>query len=48
MKIKFIVNPISGKGKQKDIENTIHENLDAQKYEYSIQFTKKQGHAKTL
>jgi len=48
MKIKFIVNPISGKGKQKDIENTILENLDAKKYEYSIQFTEKQGHAKEL
>ena len=31
MKIKFIVNPISGKGKQKDIENIIRENLDAKK-----------------
>ena len=48
MKIKFIVNPISGKGKQKDIENTIRENLDDKKYEYSIQFTEKQGHAKEL
>ena len=48
MKIRFIVNPISGKGKQKDIENTILENLDAKKYEYSIQFTEKQGHAKEL
>ena len=48
MKIKFIVNPISGKGKQKDIENIIRENLNAKKYEYSIQFTEKQGHAKEL
>ena len=48
MKIKFIVNPISGKGKQKDIENIIRENLNSKKYEYSIQFTEKQGHAKEL
>ena len=48
MKIKFIVNPISGKGKQKDIENTILENLDDKKYEYNIQFTEKHGHAKEL
>ena len=35
MKIKFIVNPISGKGKQKGIEDLIKENLDSKKYEYS-------------
>lgn len=48
MKIKFIVNPISGKGKQKDIEDSIKENLDSKKYEYSVRFTERQGHAKEL
>ena len=48
MNIKFIVNPISGKGKQKDIENTIRENLDSKRYEYTVQFTKKKEHAKEL
>ncbi|MDC0201845.1 diacylglycerol kinase family lipid kinase [Flavobacteriales bacterium] len=48
MKIKFIVNPISGKGKQKDIENTIRENLDSKRYEYTVQYTKKKEHAKEL
>ena len=28
MKIKFIVNPISGQGKQKDIKNTIRVYLE--------------------
>ena len=48
MKIKFIVNPISGNGKQKNIKNIIHENLDTKKHEYSIQFTERHGHAKEL
>ena len=48
MKIKFIVNPISGKGKQKDIESIIHKNLDTKKYEYSVRFTERPGHAKEL
>ena len=48
MKIKFIVNPISGKGKQKDIESIIHENIDTKKHEYSVRFTERQGHAKEL
>ena len=48
MKIKFIINPISGTGKKKDIKNIILENLDAKKYEYRIQFTEQQGHAKEL
>jgi len=48
MKIKFIVNPISGKGKQKGIEDLIKENLDSKKYEYSVRFTERQGHAKEL
>ena len=48
MKIKFIVNPISGKGKQKDIESIIHKNIDTKKHEYSIRFTEREGHAKEL
>ncbi len=48
MKIKFIVNPISGKGKQKGIEDSIKKNLDSKKYEYSVKFTERQGHAKEL
>ena len=41
MKIKFIVNPISGKGKQKDIENIIRENLNAKKYAEAANWFKK-------
>jgi YegS/Rv2252/BmrU family lipid kinase len=48
MKIKFIVNPVSGKGKQKGIEDSIKKNLDSKKYEYSVRFTERQGHAKEL
>ena len=45
MKIRFIINPISGTGKQKDIEKKIKNNLE---FSYDIFYTKKQGDATEL
>ena len=44
MKTRFIINPISGTGKQKGFENYISKNFD----NYDLFFTKKSGHAKIL
>lgn len=44
-KILFMVNPISGTGKRKDIERLIDLHLDKEKYNYRIMFTKSPGHA---
>ncbi len=45
MKIRFIINPISGTGKQKYIEKKIKNNLQ---FTYDIFYTKKQGDATKL
>ncbi|MEI7489821.1 MAG: diacylglycerol kinase family protein [Bacteroidota bacterium] len=47
-KIIFIVNPISGIGKQKGIEKLISKHLDASVFDYSILYTEKPGHAAEL
>jgi len=44
MKIRFIINPISGTGKQKGIEKTISKHLD----NYDIVYTQKSGDATRL
>lgn len=46
--ILFIVNPISGVGKQKGIEQLIARELDQLKYSYRIVYTEGPGHAVTL
>ncbi|MFM6975832.1 MAG: diacylglycerol/lipid kinase family protein [Sphingobacteriaceae bacterium] len=47
-KILFIINPISG-GKPKDeLPNLIERHLDESKFEYSIAFTERVGHAREL
>jgi len=43
--ICFIVNPISGIGRQKVIEKLIDENLDRTKFDYEIAYTKAAKHA---
>ena len=48
MKTKFIINPISGIGKQKNIPTLIENFLDKKKYIYDITFTKYSGHAKLI
>jgi YegS/Rv2252/BmrU family lipid kinase len=47
-KICFIVNPISGIGRQKIIEKLIDQLLDRTKFEYEIQYTKAAKHATEL
>jgi len=44
-KIRFIVNPISGIGKQRVIEKAVAKHLDTQLFEYEITYTKAPGHA---
>jgi len=46
--ILFIINPISGIGKQKNIEELIRDNIDASSYEYQVKFTKGPGHGTEL
>jgi YegS/Rv2252/BmrU family lipid kinase len=47
-KIVFIINPISGLGKQKFAEDKINTFLDHDKYEASIDYTECPGHATEL
>lgn len=44
-KVHFIINPISGHGRQNVLENIIPEFLDLQKYDYLISHTSGPGHA---
>ena len=48
MKTKFIVNPISGKNKQKNIEKILDRYLNKNRFKYDISYTKKKLHAKEL
>lgn len=47
-KICFIINPISGVGRQKVIEKLIDEHLDRSLFEYEINYTKAAQHASEL
>ena len=47
-RVLFIVNPISGIGKQNGIEVLISRQLDLSKYSYEIAFTREAGHATEL
>lgn len=44
-KILFIINPISGVGKQKSVEKAIEKKLDKRKFDYSIEYTEYAHHA---
>ena len=48
MKTKFIVNPISGINKQKNIGNVINKYLDTKRFRYDITYTERQLHAKEI
>ena len=48
MKTKFIVNPISGKNKQKNIEKILDRYLNKNRFKYDISYTKKKLHAKEI
>ncbi len=45
MKIKFIINPVSGTGKQKNIEQYIHKYC---KYDFTISYTKEKNDASII
>jgi len=47
-KVCFIVNPISGVGKQKNIEKLVKQNLNHNRFDYDIWFTKEAKHAISL
>jgi len=47
-KILFIINPISGIGKQKRIETALPKLLDTNKYEHEIRYTGHVNHAKEI
>lgn len=47
-KVCFIVNPVSGIGKQKKIERLVKKNLDRKKFEYEILYTTGPKHATEL
>lgn len=47
-KILFIINPISGIGKQRVIESELPKLLDKEKYEHEIRYTEKVNHAKEI
>jgi len=47
-KILFIVNPVSGSGKQRDIEQYLKKYLDVSVYSYKVVFTEYRGHAEVL
>lgn len=46
--IRFIINPISGVGKQKTIEKLVPQILDKQKFGYDFVYTEAAGHAREL
>lgn len=48
IKILFIVNPISGIGKQKRFEKVLKRHLDMDKFDYTIEYTRYAGHATEL
>lgn len=47
-KTLFIVNPISGTGRQKNIENVINENLDHDLFDHAIRYTEYIHHGTAL
>ncbi|MCX6273541.1 MAG: YegS/Rv2252/BmrU family lipid kinase [Bacteroidetes bacterium] len=47
-KILFIINPVSGTGRQKGFEKVVERRLDRQQYEYSFAYTRAIGHGTEL
>jgi diacylglycerol kinase (ATP) len=48
MKIRFIINPISGGGKHKNILDLLEKNIDAKRFDYDYLFTERSKHATEL
>ncbi|MEI7982745.1 MAG: diacylglycerol kinase family protein [Bacteroidota bacterium] len=47
-RILFIVNPVSGLGKQKELEGLLSERIDKDRFVYQVVYTDCQGHATEL
>jgi len=47
-RILFIVNPISGVGRQKTVEKAVEQYLDKSKFDYEFQYTQRAKHATEL
>src|SRR5574344_1295889 len=47
-KILFIINPISGVGKQKTVENALETTLDKERYDYKIVYTEYAHHSTAI
>jgi YegS/Rv2252/BmrU family lipid kinase len=47
-KTLFIINPVSGTGRQKNIETVIRENLDLDLFDYSVRYTERIHHGTEL
>ena len=45
MKLRFIINPISGSGNNENIPDLIKKNLDHKKFQYDVVYTEKEKHA---
>jgi diacylglycerol kinase (ATP) len=48
LKLRVIINPVSGTGKQKKAERVLRERLDKDKFQVDIVFTEYRKHAQTL
>ena len=47
-RIRFIINPISGKVRKKNLPEKIAENIDTERFDYEIKYSEYAGHAKIL
>ena len=47
-KITFIINPIAGHKRYKEVERKIHKYLDNSKFDLKIKYSKKKGDLKTI
>ncbi|TLX73520.1 diacylglycerol kinase family lipid kinase [Labilibacter sediminis] len=47
-KILFLINPVSGHGRQKTVEKLIESELDKEKLEVTIEYTKYKAHAREI
>ena len=48
MKIRFIINPISGKAQHKGLESRIEKHLDLNKFDFDYFYTERAKHATEL
>lgn len=47
-RLLFVINPVSGSGKQRSIEEAVHAYLDHSVYSYKIKYSEYKGHASEL